>query len=175
MAAEIVAEREKQMSKTVIFVDVQGRDGILETELPNGFSIGELHEALNRLAVPFDDETTIFIDEAEHPVCGEHHESIPDIKNGIRIHVCRCRKIAVTVHFLEKSAEHSFAPGTRLRAVKEWAVAKFKLDPKDAAEHVLQVCNSSDRPASDTPLHRLVDGKHCKACFDLVPEKRVEG
>jgi hypothetical protein len=49
------------------------------------------------------------------------------------------------------------------------------MDPKDAAEHVLQLCNSTDRPPSDTPLHQLVHGPHCALCFDLVPEKRVEG
>jgi hypothetical protein len=49
------------------------------------------------------------------------------------------------------------------------------LSPKDAAEHVLQLCNSTERPPSDTPLHQLVQGHACELCFDLVPEKRVEG
>jgi hypothetical protein len=40
---------------------------------------------------------------------------------------------------------------------------------------VLQICNSADRPPSDTPLHQLVHGHDCSLCFDLVPEKRVEG
>ena len=66
-------------------------------------------------------------------------------------------------------------PGARVRAVKEWAVRKFKMDPKDAADHVLQVCKSTARPASDTPLHQLLHGHDCALCFDLVPEKRVEG
>jgi hypothetical protein len=59
--------------------------------------------------------------------------------------------------------------------VKAWAAQTFKLSAKDAAEHVLQLCNSTDRPPSDTPLHQLVHGHGCELCFDLVPEKRVEG
>ena len=87
----------------------------------------------------------------------------------------RCRRIKTTVHFLDKTAEHEFAPGARVRAVKEWAVQTFKQSPKDAAEHVLQLCHSTERPSSDTPLHQLVQGHACDLCFDLVPEKRVEG
>jgi hypothetical protein len=91
------------------------------------------------------------------------------------VHVTRCHRIKTTVHFLEKTAEHEFPPGARVRAVKEWAARIFKLDPKDAAEHVLQLCNATERPPSDTPLHQLVHGLSCDLCFDLVPEKRVEG
>jgi hypothetical protein len=61
-----------------------------------------------------------------------------------------------------------------VRAVKVWSVKQFGLDHKDAAEHVLQRCGSTDRPPSDTPLHTLLEGD-CALCFDLVPEKRVEG
>jgi hypothetical protein len=59
--------------------------------------------------------------------------------------------------------------------VKEWAVHKFELNPKDAAEHVLQLCQSTDRPSTDTPLLQLVGDHACTLCFDLVPDKRVEG
>ena len=59
--------------------------------------------------------------------------------------------------------------------MKEWAARTFKMDPKDAAEHVLQICKSTERPASNTPLQQLVQGHTCAVCFDLVPEKRVEG
>ena len=79
------------------------------------------------------------------------------------------------MHVLDKTTEHEFAPGARVRAVKEWAVHTFKLSAKDAAEHVLQLCQSTERPSSDTPLHQLVKGHACDLCFDLVPEKRVEG
>jgi hypothetical protein len=117
----------------------------------------------------------VFVDDAEEHVCGERHAPVPGLKHGGRVHVCRCRRIATTVHFLDKTTEHLFPPGVRVRAVKAWAVHHFGMDPKDAAEHVLQICNSADRPASDTPLQQLVEGHHCKVCFDLVPEKRVEG
>jgi hypothetical protein len=163
------------MSKTLIFIQAHGGPGILEAELSEAAILGELHDALAAAGIPVDAEAFIFIDDAEDHLHGERHEPIRGLKHGTRVHVTRCRRIKTTVHFLEKTAEHEFPPGARVRAVKEWAAHTFKLTPKDAAEHVLQLCNSADRPPSDTPLHQLLHGHGCELCFDLVPEKRVEG
>lgn len=163
------------MPKPIIFIQVQGRPGIIEAELSEALILGELHDILKEAGIPLDAETFIFIDEAEEPQHHERHHRIEGVKHGSRVHVSRCRRIRTTVHFLEKTAEREFSPGARVRAVKEWAVDTFKLSPKDAAEHVLQLCNSTKRPPSDTPLHELTQGHACAVCFDLVPEKRVEG
>lgn len=163
------------MSKIILFVQVQGRPGVLELELADGATVGELHAALAAGGISVDAETFVYIDESEGHLCHDPHERLPCLKHGTRVHVCHCRRIACTVNYLDKTAERSFPPGTRVRAVKAWAVHEFRLNPKDAAEHVLQVCNSSDRPANDTPLQQLVSGRRCEVCFDLVPEKRVEG
>ncbi len=163
------------MSKTLIFIQAHGRPGILEAELSEAAILGELHDVLAAGGIAVDAETFIFIDEAGEHLHGQRHEPIRGLKHGTRVHVTRCRRIKTTVHFLEKTAEHEFPPGARVRAVKEWSAHTFKLSPKDAAEHVLQLCNSTERPPSDTPLHQLVHGRACELCFDLVPEKRVEG
>jgi hypothetical protein len=163
------------MSKTIIFIQVHGQPGVLEAEVAEATTLGELHDALAAVGVHVEAESFIFIDESEDHLHGQRHEPAHGLKHGSRVHVSRCHRIMTTVHFLEKTAEHSFPPGARVRAVKAWAVHKFGLDPKDAAEHVLQICNATERPPSDTPLHQLVHGHHCGVCFDLVPEKRVEG
>lgn len=162
------------MTKTTIFVQTQGRPGVVEIELAAG-AASDLFAALAAAGIPVDAETFIFIDESVEPVHGGHHGDLHGLKHGSRVHVCRCRHIQCMVHYLDKTAERRFPPGARVRSVKAWAVHKFELNPKDAAEHVLQVCGSSDRPASDTPLQQLVQGHKCDVCFDLVPEKRVEG
>lgn len=177
------------MSKPIAFIQVYGRLDVLEIELSDTTTLGELRDALETAGVKLDAETFIFIDDAEKHLDGERHERLLGFKHGCRIHVCRCRRIKTMVNYLSDTAEHVFAPGARVRAVKEWAVRKFNLSPKDAAEHVLQLCESKDRPSSDTPLHQLVKKTdrpsdceqdqqrehHCKLCFDLVPDKRVEG
>lgn len=163
------------MSKVTVFIQVHGRPGILEEELAETTTLGELHDALAAAGVDVDAETFVFIDEHEDHLHNQRHEPVHGLKHGARIHVCRCRRVKTSVHFLERAAEQSFSPGARVRTVKAWAVRTFGLDPKDAAEHVLQVCDRTDRPSSDTPLHQLIQGHDCALCFDLVPEKRVEG
>jgi hypothetical protein len=163
------------MSKSIIFIQVHGRPGILEAEVSETATVGDLHDGLVAAGVTIEAEALIFVDEAEEPLPGERTERIHGLKHGTRVHVGRCHRIATTVHYLDKTAEHHFSPGARVRRVKAWAVEKFKLDPKDAAEHVLQICKSTERPSSDTPLHCLTHGHGCSICFDLVPEKRVEG
>jgi hypothetical protein len=163
------------MSEILVFIQAHGRPEILEAKIPSAVSVGELHDVLAVLGVTLDAETLIFIDDAEEHEHRERHEPLRHVKHGSRIHVGRCKRVATTVNFLDKSEAREFPPGARVRAVKEWAVHAFGMDPKDAAEHVLQLCASTDRPASDTPLHQLVHGHNCAVCFDLVPEKRVEG
>jgi hypothetical protein len=163
------------MSKLTVFIHANGRPGILEAELSEAATMGELIAMLTALGIAIDAETFIFIDEDEQHRRHEHHHPVGGLKHGSRIHVCRCKRIKTTVHFLDKTAEREFAPGARVRTVKEWAVLTFKLSPKDAAEHVLQICNSTKRPPSDTRLNELLHPHECALCFDLVPEKRVEG
>jgi hypothetical protein len=163
------------MSKHIIFIQSHGNPRIAEAEISAEPTVGELLDAVVATGAVIVEETFIFIDESEHRIHGERHERVHGLKHGGRVHVTHCHRIKVTVHFLDKSADHEFPPGARVRAVKEWAAHTFKLGPKDAAEHVLQLCNSTERPPSDTPLHQLVQGRACTVCFDLVPEKRVEG
>ena len=163
------------MSKPIIFIQVHGRPEIVEAELSEVATIGELYDVLTAVGIEMKSETFVFIDEAEEHQAGERHHPISSFRHGSRIHVCHCKRIRTTVHFLNHTAEREFAPGARVRAVKEWAVEKFKINPKDAAEHVLQLCNSTKRPPSDTRLNELVQLHECSVCFDLVPEKRVEG
>jgi hypothetical protein len=163
------------MSQLLVFIQAHGQAEILEAELPPEVTLGDLNDALDGLGIAVDSETFIFIDEAAEHEQGERHRRLHHLRHGSRIHVSRCKRIATTVNFLDKSDERAFPPGARVRAVKEWAVHAFHMHPKDAAEHVLQLCNSTDRPPSDTPLHQLVHDHHCALCFDLVPEKRVEG
>jgi hypothetical protein len=163
------------MSRPIIFIQVHGRPGIIEAELSEAATLGELQDALGAAGVQIDAETFIFIDESEHHLEGDRARRVEGLKHGMRLHLSRCRRVKTTVHYLNQTTEHEFPPGARVRRVKEWAVHAFRLSPKDAAEHVLQICNSTKRPSSDTPLHELVEAHGCALCFDLVPEKRVEG
>ena len=160
---------------TIVFIQVHGQEGLIEAELPEGATQEHLRDVLAKEGVELDEQALIFIDEDDEPLERGRHEPLPKLKRGCRIHISKCRTIKVTVHYLEKTVEHTFAPGARVKKVKTWAVREFTLDHHDAAEHVLQLCNSTDRPPTDTPLQELTKAPACSVSFDLVPEKRVEG
>lgn len=162
------------MPDITLFVQIQGDARIVEIAVPDGVTVSDLRTSLTHAGVTTGQDLLIFIDEAEDPL-GDDGTPVVGVKHGARIHLTRCRRIKTTVHFLEKTIERIFPPGARVRSVKAWATRELGLDHKDAAEHVLQICNSKERPASDTPLQTLVSGHDCVVCFDFVPEKRVEG
>jgi hypothetical protein len=162
------------MSELILFVQVHGDTRIVEVAVPENIIESELHNVLSNVGLCVGPELFLFVDEDEDDVSREGN-CTSTVKHGSRVHISRCRRIKTTVHYLERTIEREFPPGARVRSVKKWAIHEFHLDHKDAAEHVLQVCKSSERPASDTPLNALVQGPNCTVCFDFVPEKRIEG
>jgi hypothetical protein len=163
------------MSKTIIFIQAEGERGVTEAEITIPATVRDLHEAFKTLRIDFDKEFEAFVDEADSPVPHDAKATVEGLKHGSRVHVTRCKKIKVTVHYMHCTIDRAFAPGTRVRTVKQWAVRELKLNPTDAGEHVLQLCNSTIQPPTDAALAELVDGRSCNVCFDLVPEKRIEG
>jgi hypothetical protein len=163
------------MSKLTLFVQVQDKPGITEVEVPAPPTVDAVERAMKAAGIDIDKDWSVFVDEADEPLKPGHKDALEGLKTGARIHVTRCKKVKVTVHFQDKTIDRAFPPGARVRAVKQWAVRELKINPTDAGEHVLQLCNSTKQPPTDTPLAELTDGRTCAVCFDLVPAKRVEG
>ncbi len=96
--------------------------------------------------------------------------------DAIKIHLHRCRHVAVTVTFTDKTAERSFGPGVTLARIKRWAAVKeFGMSAEDAGEHVLQLSGSDERPTPGTHVGALSLGPECHVAFDLVPDERING
>jgi hypothetical protein len=163
------------MSTLSLFMQEHGQAAIREVLVEEVITERGLHEVLITAGIVLADDALVFLDEIDIPLDRNGDTPIPHLHHGHRVHVSRCRHIEVTVNYLERQAQRQFGPSRRVHAVKAWAVHEFGLDHKDAIEHVLQLCDSQERPDSDTPLHTLLRGHHCTLCFDLVPEKRVEG
>ncbi|PKP72185.1 MAG: hypothetical protein CVT83_01180 [Alphaproteobacteria bacterium HGW-Alphaproteobacteria-5] len=163
------------MKAITAFIQTDGKPDLIEVDLPEDISIDDLAALLKRHGIDLSDNDEIFIDEADEPLKSKGKDRVPSLRRGCRIHVTRCRKIRVSVNFLGRTETEAFAPGVRVRRVKAWSARVFRLDDNDVSEHVLQLCNSTVRPPTDTPLHELTDRLSCSICFDLVPEKRVEG
>ena len=163
------------MRQSTLFVQVHGNPNVVEVSVAEQATATELLQALAGAGVATSPELSVFIDENEEHVSAETKGVLAGLRHGARVHVVRCRRIKTSVHYIDRTIERAFGPGVRVHTVKKWAAREFSLDHADAAEHVLQICRSTERPASDTPLHTLAHGSDCAVCFDFVPEKRVEG
>lgn len=163
------------MSKTIIFIQAEGKPGVTEAEITIPATVHNLHETFKTLGIDFGKELEAFVDESDNPVPHDAKAVAEGLKHGSRVHVTHCKKIKVTVHYMHHTIDRGFAPGTRVRTVKQWAVRELKLNPTDAGEHVLRLCDSTIQPPTDAALAELVNSQSCDVCFDLVPEKRIEG
>lgn len=163
------------MPDTIIFIHLLDRPELVEAEIDINASSRELEAILSDKEILLDAETLIFIDEADEPIVRDRHGPLDDLRHGAHIHLSRHHRIKVTVNFVGEAATKAFPPGARVRAVKAFAVHEFKMSAADAAEHVLQISGTTERPASDVPLHSLAKHHGHEIHFDFVPEKRVEG
>jgi len=162
------------MTEVSVFLQQDGSEQLIEAELSATLTGAQLYAAVAKAGAETDDATFVFLGEADDPVQRKGKQSLT-LTDGMLVHVTRCRKVKVTVHFLHRTVEDHVSPGTRVRTIKAWAAGEIPLESQDAAEHVLEICDSKTRPVTDASLQQLTEGKRCAVCFNLVPDKRVEG
>lgn len=95
--------------------------------------------------------------------------------HGVRVHLHRCKVVAVTVRFAGQAVAHEFRPATTIGRIRQWAGHKLGMQPNDIAEHVLQLAGSNAQPDIDIHVGALAKGAVCSAEFDLVPAHRING
>jgi hypothetical protein len=167
---------QKSMSDLNFFVHTGGSKGLVEVALERTAIVRDLLVTLDAMgAGKVDGEILVFLDEGEVPLRHDAPLCVDGAAPGARLHLVRCRHVTVEVFYLHHAIKRSFAPGAKLRRVKEWAVRELGVAAGDALEHVLQLHGSADRPNSATPLSALAAGCGCAVSLDLVPDKRVEG
>jgi hypothetical protein len=96
-------------------------------------------------------------------------------KHHPKIHIHRCPKVEVRVDFNGRDVLHRFSPAVTVGTIKAWADAKFEIDAAHAAEHVLQLSGTVERPSASAHIGTLTDGTACSVAFDLVPNERIQG
>lgn len=165
------------MSKTQIFLQGDGISQIQVIEVPENGTVNDIVNLAKTLGfqVSADQEPLVMLEDSDETLELNTNLISAGIANRSRIHVHRCRRIEILVNFQNRNARRPFPPSATVGRVKNWAAREFGLEGVDAAEHVLQICNSIERPAEDIHIGSLVRFPNCSLCFDLVPKERIEG
>lgn len=162
--------------KTIdIFYQAEGLHEIAHLEIGADESLGSVRDAIAKKH-GLGAETLIFIEDMDESADLKHPLPKPGDGHGIKVHVHRCREVAVAVTFNSETVNHAFTPATTIAKVKKWAAErKFKMNDEEASEHVLQITGTHDRPAPNIHIGSLVKHPACRVAFDLVPDERVNG
>lgn len=173
------------MAGQQIFVQGEGKREIRVLELPADATVRELVEAAQAQGVASQNggghgggnAVAVYAEDGDAPLPAGATLEAAGLGNHSSVHLSRCARVSVTVHYNGRDLSETFGPGVPMHRVKEWAVGNkgFNLNPVDAAEHVLQLTGSSDRPDEDVHIGSLVGAAGCKVEFDLVAKVRVEG
>jgi len=171
------------MSSLTIFVQGEGKREIRMLELPLNATVEDLVSAAVAQGIVSPqpggegDDITVHAEDGDTPLPAAATLEAVGLGNHGSVHLSRCTRVSVIVHYNGQEHSASFGPGVPVHRVKGWAVGKkgFKLDPVDAAEHVLQLVGTSDRPDEDVHIGSLVGRVGCNVAFDLVAKVRVEG
>lgn len=173
------------MAGLQLFVQGEGKREIRVLELPAHATVRELIEAAQAQGVASlnggghggRQAVAVYAEDGDAPLPAGATLEAAGLGNHSSVHLSRCVRVAVTVHYNSRDLSETFGPGVPMHRVKEWAVGNkgFNLTPVDAAEHVLQLTGTSDRPDEDVHIGSLVGAGGCKVEFDLVAKVRVEG
>lgn len=132
----------------------------------------ELRKALLSQVPVTEEVVYIFIEDEDD----EHAlDALKEIPEGLRVHLHRQKGIDVTVRYAGRDVARTFRPSATVARVKKWATHELAISPSDAAELMLQVTGTDNRPDSDTHIGMLVKSPAKKLSFDLVPSPRVNG
>jgi len=160
-----------------LFVQGEGIRDIVLIKAKKGGAVRDILVAAREAGLSVVEGVVLWIEDEESPIDLDAPIASTQIRHLGRVHLHRCRKVAVNVTFNGVQKAETFPPATTMKRVKRWAVGPkgFNMSDVDAAEHVLQLTGSAERPDEDIHIGTLVTGSQCSVSFDLVPKVRVEG
>jgi len=164
------------MSKINVFLQGEGIKDVLRLQLEAHSTVLSVKRAYaSQVGVQMDSETAVFLEDQDEPLAeAATLESLAG-KHGVRLHVHRCRRVAVKVTYSGRTVDRVFGPGATVGAVKHWAAKELGIPKEDAAELILQIAGTQEQPDVDTHIGALAACPACTIAFDLVPNPRIQG
>jgi len=183
-----VTKTEEMKMAFDIFVHAHGRDPVVAS-VEDTDILADVLERLGLGGKEFAD-APVFVGESEDVLGdldaddGEDKVEAVDKKKSVgdlglgnlrHVHVARCKRVKIEVHYGAKTKRRKVAPSTTVKTLTVWARKAFKLDPASAAEYVLQITGTTTQPRGDTHVGELTTAPVCAVSFDLIKEVTPQG
>lgn len=159
--------------KRHIFVQSEFLEDIAVLEVDLGAKLTDVREQLLKL-LPESAERAkvhIYLEDRDEE---DGFEKLNEVPDGLRVQMHRQKGIDVAVRYAGRDVRRTFRPSATIQRIKQWATQELSIQPSDAAELMLQVAGTSNRPDTDVHLGSLVKCEK-SITFDLVPSPRVNG
>jgi hypothetical protein len=95
--------------------------------------------------------------------------------DGGHLHIGRCHRVEVTVHFAGRTKAQTFAPSATIGRVRHWALGEegFDLPQKERPKYEVGICGTG--VIADRNDHIGTLAIECDLCLDLAPKDRFQG
>lgn len=154
-----------------VFIQSEFLDDIAVVVVEHSISPAELREALLKHLPVVTETVNIYLEDNDDE---NALDLLKEIEDGLRVHLHRQKGLDVSVRYAGRDARRTFRPSATVSRVKKWAAHELGISPSDAAELMLQVAGTDNRPDADTHIGAIkYEGK--VLTFDLVPSPRVNG
>ena len=163
------------MSKINVFLQGEGIKDVVRLQLEPQSTARDVKRACASYGIQADGEAAVFLEDQDEPLADAATVASLAGKHGVRLHVHRCRRVAVKVTYSSRVVEHVFGPGRTVGAVKKWAAKELGIAKEDAAELILQIAGTHEQPDVDVHIGTLAACPACAIAFDLVPNPRIQG
>lgn len=164
------------MSKINIFLQGEGIKDIVRLQLePHSTALDVKRTCASQLGVQIDDEAAVFLEDRDEPLDRTTTLESQASKHGVRLHIHRCRRVAVKVTYSGRAIEHVFGPGVTVGTIKLRVAKELDIFKEDAGDLVLQIAGTQEQPDVDVHIGTLVGCPACAIAFDLVPNPRIQG
>jgi hypothetical protein len=159
-------------------IHISGEGNPTPVSVPHETSLEALFAAARQAGViPTDakvEDTLLFVADEDEPITADRLKA--PVKDRLRIHCHRCRKIAVTVVFNLNKHTKAFAPGTEVRRVLKWALKEFGLTGADAQNKELRLGAAAGQVLNeDAAIGSYAHYPKCEVTAYLVDIVQVQG
>jgi hypothetical protein len=163
------------MLKINVFLQGEGGKDVMRLQLEPKATVLDVKRTCAPHGIQADGDAVVFLEDQDEPLGDAVTIESLVGKHGVRLHVHRCRRVAVKVAYSGRVVEHVFGPSRTVGAVKKWATKELGIPKEDAAELILQVAGTHEQPDVDVHIGTLTTRPACALAFDLVPNPRIQG